>query len=365
MSHLWSVRRARTALVASALTASVVVGGTTPAHAVSSSSPAGHGATWLAGQLNHKHLIRNKQFKFNDYGLTIDTAFALQAIGGHRKDVAEVAQALRKHADDVFSADPSVFAGSLAKLLVLAEDTRSGPRSFGGDNLVRLLAHRVIGSGPSAGRIQDVENPSFPGDTANVVGQVFAVRGLLKAGNDAAPSALEFLLQQQCKQGFFRLDFNPHKAAAHQGCGKRDRADTDVTALAVVQLAAVTQGHGRLGDALGAATAWLKTRQGARGGLGGAGPTAAANANSTGLAGWAFLTAGTCGAARDAAHWLADHQVTGDLSGTKLAGERGAIAYDNDTMTAARQDGITRKTRDKWRRATSQAAPALLALSRC
>ena len=129
--------------------------------------------------------------------------------------------------------------------------------------------------------------------------------------------------------------------------------------------AAVAKGHGKLNAALGSATRWLKRHQHANGSFGGSGPTAAANANSTGLAGWAFLTEGLCGAARDAAGWLANRQLTGHLSGTPLAGERGAVGYDNATLKAAKKDGITKETRDKWRRATSQAAPALLALSGC
>ena len=133
----------------------------------------------------------------------------------------------------------------------------------------------------------------------------------------------------------------------------------------MVELAAVAKGHRKLTAALGAATRWLKSHQHANGSLGGSGPTAAANANSTGLAGWAFLTEGRCRAARDAAGWLSHRQVSGHLGGTPLAGDRGAVAYDNATLKAAKRDGIAKETRDKWRRATSQAAPALLALSRC
>ena len=63
--------------------------------------------------------------------------------------------------------------------------------------------------------------------------------------------------------------------------------------------------------------------------------------------------------------WLSDRQLTGHLFGTPLAGERGAVGYDNATLAAAKKDGIVKETRDRWRRATSQAAPALLALTRC
>jgi hypothetical protein len=173
------------------------------------------------------------------------------------------------------------------------------------------------------------------------------------------------MLEQQCSQGFFRLNFNDDKAAPDQGCVKGDAADTDVTALAVIELAPVAKGHGELTAALRDATKWLKGHQKANGSFGGSGPTAAANANSTGLAGWALLTERACGAARHAAKWVSDRQLTDNFAGTPLVGQRGAIGYDDATLKAARKDGIVTETRDKWRRATSQAAPALLALSRC
>jgi hypothetical protein len=370
MSPITTLRRAGTALVASALAASMVAGAT-PAQAVSPTSPAGLGAGWLASQLNAKHLIHNGQFDFNDYGLTADTGLALDAIGGHKKDVVQVRKALARHVNDYTTFDDqtsvSIFAGPTAKLLVLAQRTGGRQHHFGGVDLVNRLSNRVATTAPIAGRIEDRADPGDPaaGDFANTVGQVFAVRGLLKAGAPVGQLALRFLLKQQCAKGFFRLNFTSDKAAADQSCGAGDSADTDVTALAVIELAAVAQGHGKLNAALGDATKWLKRHQKANGSFGGSGPTSAANANSTGLAGWAFLTAGVCGAARHAAKWLSDRQLTDHLAGTPLAGEKGAIGYDNATLKAARKDGIVAETRDKWRRAAAQAAPALLALSRC
>jgi hypothetical protein len=367
--HHWR-HRFGAVVVASALTTSLVVGGSTSAQAVSPSSPAGHGASWLADQLNKKGLIHNGQFDFDDYGLTIDTAFALQEIGGHKKKVAKVRRALSKHVDSYttgvdFGAD-AVFAGAVAKLLVLAQNTGGGARHFGGVNLVKRLNKRVIGSGPSKGRIQDKVDLTNAGpDTANMFGQIFAARGLLRAHSDKAHSVVKFLLTQQCGKGFFRLDFNADPDAADQGCAKGDTPDTDVTALVVVELTSVTQGHPALKRALRDAVRWLKRHQKANGSFGGAGPTSASNANSTGVAAYAARVAGKCGVARDAAGWLAKLQVKGSLSGTPLAGERGAVAYDRATFKTAQQSGIDQTTRDQWRRSSAQAAPGLLALSRC
>ena len=65
------------------------------------------------------------------------------------------------------------------------------------------------------------------------------------------------------------------------------------------------------------------------------------------------------------AGWLAKLQVKGDVAGTPLAGERGAIAYDKTALKTAKQNGIDNTTRDQWRRAGAQGASGLLALARC
>ena len=79
------VHRASLALLSTALAVSLASSGqSAQAAAASPSSPAGHGGTWLAAQPTGG-LIHNPNFGgFDDYGLTIDTVFALQAIGGHR-----------------------------------------------------------------------------------------------------------------------------------------------------------------------------------------------------------------------------------------------------------------------------------------
>ena len=113
------------------------------------------------------------------------------------------------------------------------------------------------------------------------------------------------------------------------------------------------------------AVKWLGKHQRANGGFGGGPTTSATNANSTGLAGWAFLVTGRCTPEHDASVWVRKRQVRPDVAGTPLAGEVGAIAYDHAALKAAQLDGITRATRDQWRRATAQAAPVLQALHGC
>jgi hypothetical protein len=352
------IHRAGTALVSTALAVTLVSAGAQPAHAAAASDGAAH---WLAHQLRHG-VIHNGQFGFDDYGLTADTAFALKAIGGHAPSLRAIRHALAHHVDDYTTFKTDRYAGPTAKLLVVAQQTGADPRHFGGVNLVRRLENRVADNAPITGRIQD---KSSSGDFANSVGQIFAVRGLLSARSASGAPALRFLLKQQCTGGYFRLDFNADKGAPRQGCTHGSPADTDVTALAVIELTALEKAHPRLTSALTAAVSWLKRQQHPDGGFGGGPTTSATNANSTGLAGWAFLLTGRCASAQDAARWVRRHQVRGDVSGTPLAGEAGAIAYDRAAMKAGQRDGITRLTRDQWRRATAQAAPALQALHGC
>jgi hypothetical protein len=355
--------RGGAALVAVALAITLTAGSASARTAAT--SPAGRGATWLSDQLT-RGLIHNNQYDFDDYGLSIDTAFALKTIGGHSAAVARIRTAMTKHVSD-YTTDASfgesdVFANAIAKLLVFAQTTGGGAKHFGGTNLVSKLQDRVITSGPSRGRIQDVVDPTNTfGDSANTIGQIFAVRGLLKAGSPLAKPALRFLLEQQCPV-YFRLDFNPDKTATNQACTRKSPADTDVTALAVIELWSLRRGHPDLVKSLDVASQWLTRHQRDNGSFGGGPSTSAANTNSTGLAAWALGAAGRCRAAGDAAAWVSRLQVGGHLAGTPLARERGAIAYDRAALTAAQRDGITKQTRDQWRRATAQAAPGLLLL---
>jgi hypothetical protein len=356
MPSISLVRRAAATLVASAVTLSLVAAG-----GAAQAAPADRGATWLTHQLTGG-LIHNDQFDSDDYGLTADTVFALKAIGGEKAEVRRARNALAAHVGDytagsTATGDPGGrYAGATAKLLVLAQRTGGDPVDFGGVNLVGRLNRLVTKKGPAAGRI--VDKSSF-GDFSNTIGQVLAVRGLTAARSGQAGKARRFLLEQQCRQGYFRLNFAKLKAT-HQSCGKSSPADPDATSYAVVQLWRTSHGHAKLRGALRHAVAWLVTQQRRSGAFVGGTSTSTPNTNSTGLAAWALGTARRCSAARAAASWVVGLQVGPQGGGSKLNGQRGAIAYDKAALKAARRDGITTETMDQWRRATSQAAPGLL-----
>lgn len=329
-----------------------------PVHA----APADDATTWLGAQLTDG-LIHNDQFGFDDLGLTGDVALGLAALGD-TATVDEIAAALAPRVDEWTTYEDDVYAGSTAKALVVAQTAGEEPRSFGGSDLVQRLQARVAKRRNIEGRIRDKSATDY----SNTIGQSFAALGLAEAGSPKAGPALRFLLKQQCSEGFFRLGFAKVKAAK-QGCDagrpKLSAPDTDVTALAVLQLDALSKKNKRVRASIADAKSWLVRAQRNNGSFGGGPSTEKPNSNSTGLAAWALGETGRCAAARDAATWLSGLQVTGDQSGTPLEGEVGAIAYDRAAYTAGETDGITVESRDQWRRTASQAAPGLRFVAGC
>jgi hypothetical protein len=352
------------ALAAGALTIGLVATGPAATAAHKPVKPE-TSAKWLSKQLTDG-LVHNDEFDFDDYGLTVDVGFALAAIQGNGPALKQVRKALGKHVKSyttgVDSLTTDVYAGPTAKALVFAQTVGANPRKYGGTNLVKQLRPLVSTGGPTKGRIQDV---SAFGDFANTIGQSFAAAGLLNAGDRTGRPVLKFLLKQQCKKGFFRLDFAADKTLADQSCDgaatPADKApDTDATALAVLNLLSLEHPSPKARAAVGKAVKWLRKTQKHNGSFGGGPTTEASNANSTGLAGWALASADYCPNAGRAAKWLSKLTVSGNVSGTPLAGQKGAIAYDKAALATAQTAGITDATQDQFRRATAQAAPALL-----
>jgi hypothetical protein len=342
-------------LSALALTLSVgmTVGTAAPANA---GDPIDQTERWLAKQLTDG-LVHNDQFDFDDYGLSIDVGFALQELG-QTKNAKTVRKAIAKNIDSyttgVDFGSNDIYASATAKAAAFAQGTGADPTDFGGVDLVARLSKRVANKAPIAGRIQDRGTSDF----ANVIGQAYAVQALTTAGAKKAGKATSFLLAQQCKAGYFRLNFTEDKTAADQTCdgGKRKTTsapDTDATALAVLALLEDATPTKPVRKAVSRALAWLTKTQETNGSFGGGPSTETSNANSTGLAASALGATGACDKANKAAKWLSKLTVSG------VSGENGAIAYDKAARAAAK-DGISVEERDQFIRSTAQAAPALV-----
>lgn len=347
--------------------ATAVAGVALPAQAATHDpAPVGQGTSWLTSQLTNG-IVHNDQYGFDDLGLSADIAIALHAIDKTSPTVAEIAEAVEpKAASDWYQSTydgvTTTYGGSVAKAAVLAHAGGKDMMSYDGVNLVTLLEGLVADSGPAKGRVGN-ENDSY-GD-ANVIGQAYTVEALHTAGSDEADAALDYLADQQCPSGFFRLDFTKSTTAADQTCkgGRASGAsdpNADVTAIALLALLPQADNSTRAARAIGRGEAWLMSRQAADGSFGGGATTEAANVNSTGLAGWALGELGDVRAAEQAAIWVRRHQVAPITScPTKLDSQQGAVAYDGSTLAAGRKNGITVASQDQWRRAGAQSIPVL------
>lgn len=343
-----------TALRLGALLISVSLAATSPAvGAERAASPqrAAHAAHWLSGELDHNR-IPSGFGDFTDWGLTVDTLLGLAAEGSKTARVRKIAGVLANHVEDYTGSGSERYAGALGKLLVAAKVARRDVRHFGGPNLRARVLHRVAGprAGSQHGRLRD---RSEFGDYSNTISQSFGVLGLSRTGG-APPSTVDFLLDQRCNAGWFRLTED-----SDSGCrGSQDAPDVDATAYAVqALLAARAHGAALPKGTVRESSAWLVSAQRDSGGFGGGSSTEGANSNSTGLAAQALTATGRDAAAARAAAFVADLQLTRrSTEGTPASDEVGAIAYDRSAYRAALHDGIGRSdaARDQYRRATAQ-----------
>ncbi|WP_235734882.1 prenyltransferase/squalene oxidase repeat-containing protein, partial [Nocardioides alcanivorans] len=334
--------------------------------------PAATGATWLAtqpvdGLINVKNEYDGEVFEGVDQGLSLDVAFALNAVGGQGDTVTEILDAVAGEVeagkyiqgDEYDWQEPydfqqvGYYSGATAKTLTAAVELGGDPTSFGGVDLVDRLEELVTPSGR-------IEDDSFFGDYANVIGQSFAVRGLQGAGDDAsaavADAVTEFLVLQQCDNGGFRLNFN----GADAGCTDDADADPDATSNALVALSSIETPDAEVEAALADGTDYLLDIQKADGSFGGGTSTEESNSNSTGLAGSALAALGETEAATDAAAWVRAHQLTGlTTCEAGIGADAGAIAYNDADAAAAAKDGIGDLERGVFVRAAAQALPVL------
>lgn len=332
-------------------------------------APVAAGAAWLESQLTDG-LVHNNQYGFDDLGLSVDVALGLAAVGGHDAAVQEITDAIAANIEAYTSyqagATPDtthVLAGSLAKALALTDVAGRAPGTFGGHDLVAELEAQVATEAPIAGRIQDTYDPTVPyeADFSNTIGQAFAVQGLDAENSTLVDPVTDFLLAQQCGEGYFRLNFAAADSPT-QSCDADPAAapDTDVTALAVIALQSQTDDTD-IQAAVTKATTWLADAQRYDGSFGGGTSTEAPNANSTGLAGWALGVEGNTAAAAEAATWVRGLQADDTAAcASGLTPDNGAIAYDAAARDTARGEGITDTIEDQFRRTSAQALPALL-----
>lgn len=348
MVHATSVRAPRTTSVVAlallpllAVLLSPTAAGAAPPTSPTTTDPADAAVGWLTGELvDGDHLTTSFDLDgngvidpltevFPDYGLTADAVVAFAAAGS-AGDAANAATDYLAANVASYAGDGSAesYAGSLAKLLLVASIMNRDPADFGGRDLVSDLLARE--QQPS-GRFADA---SAFGDFSNAITQSLAVLALGRVDPASiSTAAVDYLVAQQCADGGF------NSVLDSPGC----TGEVDTTAIAVQALDATDRAA-----AVTAATTYLLSQQAADGSFAAPGfgspPVLTYNSNSTGLAAQALRSLGEDAAADSAVSWLLDRQV-----GTDGPPEQwGAIAFDTAGFDPASAP-----------RATAQAVPGL------
>lgn len=275
-----------------------------------------------------------------DWGVTIDALLAFRSTGTEPEAVGKIAATLPAHADAVVGPAGKRSAGAIAKALVAADK----PTEFGGVDLIEELGKLMV-SNPGS------EEPTLDGkygEASTNSDQALAIIGLVKANVVPPARVLDFLRNQQCTDGGFRLGGDDKPT-----CGPDEHSDAATTALAMQAFHEAF----KLDD-LGKPAEYLGKARDASGGFK---DTTDLSAVVTGLAGQALWVTGNAVIAEPAADWVASMQVTKDA--TKLSGDLGAIALNkaafDDGVTNAQDGKITATARAKWRGWTARAVLAM------
>ncbi|GIG67480.1 prenyltransferase/squalene oxidase repeat-containing protein [Phytomonospora endophytica] len=329
--------------------------------ALADPSAARAAAAWQAREVTAEGFVPSG-WGTADWGLTIDTLIALKATGADDAVADKITETLKTRAYEYFSLDlwdtkGQRIAGATAKVLYAAVVSGADPEAFGEYDMRQEVLDLLAGTdkGPEEGRVKD--KVTSGNDNSNTFDQSLAVLGLVRSG-EVPPPAVDFLIDQQCSEGGFRLYPYAFGGSGVTGnCDAQDDPvlDPDSTGMAVqALLAAAADGVEGAEAAAKKGGDWLTSIQKPDGSFGGSGPTAAPNTNSTGLAGQALAATGHKAEADKAAAWVVAHQIT-EAGGGAAKADAGTIAYNDEILADAKANGLDPLQRDTWRRATPQA----------
>jgi hypothetical protein len=326
---------------------------TTTVGAQADVTPAEAAASWLADQF-----VDGERFEsefdgtvFPDYGLTIDAVLALAA-AGIADDTAGAAVDWLEQSDTTsgYIGTPDTYAGSLAKLSLLAQVRGLDPTAWGEDSLDLIAG--LNDREQDNGRFTD---DSEFGDFSNSITQSLAILVLDRQSGEApSDAAIDLLLLSQCDDGGFTLDLEPAGECA---------SGTDTTSYALQALRAV--GRDADADEIADAVGYLLDAQQDSGGFA-TGAAGTPNANSTGLGVQGLRIAGEDTAADAGAAFIVTLQQDCDAE----AGLQGAIDFDGgdfDPSNAARatSQGILGLTADGFATLSADGASADLPRLTC
>lgn len=335
------LRRSAGLVAAAAVSLALVL---TPTAAQAAPSPQADSAgQWLADQVPaDSHLFASVygdgEFdSFVDYGLNLDLQHALGALG-EQATADQIYDAVIADTAAYTDAWGTRYAGAMGKLATYVALHGDDATDIDGRDLIAQLAELMVPTGSEAGRLKD--SPDGEYQSANTVGQSWGVRAFSAAESESTGAAADFLADQQCEDGGFRL-FQT---------GETCTSSVDATAFAVIALDEAGDHAAAVSDARD----YLIDEQADDGSLS---ESDIANSNSTGLAALVLSAQGSAAAATAGADWVVSLQATASTSG--LGDEAGAIAFSAEAFADGTSDGIDDIERDQWVRTTVQAALAL------
>jgi hypothetical protein len=208
---------------------------------------------------------------FTDFGLTMDGALALAAVGTANGTLSDIVGYVAANANGWTGLGTSeASGGSLGKEALLAEAVGDDPHDFGGNNLISALDRTVCTAASTGGDTSCAAAGNYA-YSDSTFSQALGVLAQMRAGdwlNAAAP--VKYLESLQNSAGGWPSLIPPGTDAA---------SDVDSTAMAAMALAAVP------GSVASAAVqrgvAWIATQQELNGGFPGA---SGDNTNSAALA---------------------------------------------------------------------------------
>ena len=320
-----------------------------PPAAATPEGQAAKASKWIGSQI-HDGRIHNNQFDFDDWGLTLDAYLALVATGNRPSKAERVINTVSRNAGAYVRFEGDYFAGPVAKTLLAR-------RVAGLDATVRIggatvnLRQQLRSMVGRSGRVSD-EGAS---DFSSTLTQSLAVLAFARSGT-APPIVVDYLLRQRCPKGFFRESLGKGRCGAAGSDPYVDSTAFALQALVAVRADGADLPHGAARETAG----WLVSVQNGDGSWSAPGTAADTNSNTTGLAAQALAavrpTADSGAAIDAAAGFVGRLQITARRAdGGPATTDIGAIARTAADLDTALEDGITRNTRDLFRRATTQA----------
>jgi hypothetical protein len=241
------------------------------------------GAAWLEGQLESG--IPLASFGSPDWGTTVEGGLALAAVEGFGTAAASVWNAVLANREAVVTSGGQDVPGRLALVILLAVALGEDPSAVGAgadaDLVSRLQATRQT-TGADAG-LYGTQDPTYDG----AYRQGYALTALAASGATADPTAVDWLVSQQCDDGSWMPYRSDLTAACALDLSSYVGPDTNSTGAALSGLIA----SGLTGLAVDEGLDWLDDSQEPDGGWAFF-PGSGSDPNSTSVVIQALLAAG-------------------------------------------------------------------------